>query len=171
MVQAGMTPPFGAAAPAAYPTQNGEVKVEADKNTVALLPQPTGTAATGAGPPFTPPPPQPSLPTEPPQVGHGQSPAVSQSQQQQQTFNCENQQKTSENGENQTVPTLASSEGGDSTTNGGSVGGDPSKNQPKRLHVSNIPFRFRDPDLRAMFGVSIQQETIAKFYLKHQWIS
>ena len=25
---------------------------------------------------------------------------------------------------------------------------------PKRLHVSNIPFRFRDPDLRAMFGVS-----------------
>lgn len=32
---------------------------------------------------------------------------------------------------------------------------DLSKNQPKRLHVSNIPFRFRDPDLRAMFGVSI----------------
>ncbi|KAL7290584.1 hypothetical protein TKK_0015349 [Trichogramma kaykai] len=29
-----------------------------------------------------------------------------------------------------------------------------SKGQPKRLHVSNIPFRFRDPDLRAMFGVS-----------------
>lgn len=28
------------------------------------------------------------------------------------------------------------------------------KGQPKRLHVSNIPFRFRDPDLRAMFGVS-----------------
>ncbi|CAL8122672.1 unnamed protein product [Orchesella dallaii] len=26
------------------------------------------------------------------------------------------------------------------------------KHQPKRLHVSNIPFRFRDPDLRAMFG-------------------
>ncbi|XP_059480457.1 RNA binding protein fox-1 homolog 2 isoform X6 [Neocloeon triangulifer] len=29
---------------------------------------------------------------------------------------------------------------------------DPNKGQPKRLHVSNIPFRFRDPDLRAMFG-------------------
>lgn len=28
------------------------------------------------------------------------------------------------------------------------------RSQPKRLHVSNIPFRFRDPDLRAMFGVS-----------------
>jgi len=27
-----------------------------------------------------------------------------------------------------------------------------SKEQPKRLHVSNIPFRFRDPDLRQMFG-------------------
>uniref|UniRef100_A0A2K5QZL9 RNA binding protein fox-1 homolog 3 n=1 Tax=Cebus imitator TaxID=2715852 RepID=A0A2K5QZL9_CEBIM len=26
------------------------------------------------------------------------------------------------------------------------------KRQPKRLHVSNIPFRFRDPDLRQMFG-------------------
>nr|XP_033770515.1 RNA binding protein fox-1 homolog 1 isoform X18 [Geotrypetes seraphini] len=26
------------------------------------------------------------------------------------------------------------------------------KTQPKRLHVSNIPFRFRDPDLRQMFG-------------------
>nr|XP_006816992.1 PREDICTED: RNA binding protein fox-1 homolog 3-like isoform X4 [Saccoglossus kowalevskii] len=24
--------------------------------------------------------------------------------------------------------------------------------EPKRLHVSNIPFRFRDPDLRQMFG-------------------
>lgn len=33
---------------------------------------------------------------------------------------------------------------------------DPSeaKGTPKRLHVSNIPFRFRDPDLRQMFGVS-----------------
>ena len=27
-------------------------------------------------------------------------------------------------------------------------------NTQKRLHVSNIPFRFRDPDLRNMFGVS-----------------
>ncbi|KAF7711195.1 RNA binding protein fox-1 homolog 2 isoform X3 [Silurus meridionalis] len=26
------------------------------------------------------------------------------------------------------------------------------KSTPKRLHVSNIPFRFRDPDLRQMFG-------------------
>lgn len=27
---------------------------------------------------------------------------------------------------------------------------------PKRLHVSNIPFRFRDPDLRAMFSVGVK---------------
>ncbi|XP_069053262.1 RNA binding protein fox-1 homolog 2 isoform X2 [Lepisosteus oculatus] len=35
-----------------------------------------------------------------------------------------------------------------------SVGGESqeSKMTPKRLHVSNIPFRFRDPDLRQMFG-------------------
>ncbi|KAG1712164.1 RNA binding protein fox-1 3 [Nymphon striatum] len=36
----------------------------------------------------------------------------------------------------------------------GSPGSMTSKEQPKRLHVSNIPFRFRDPDLRQMFGVS-----------------
>lgn len=37
---------------------------------------------------------------------------------------------------------------------GGSVGDDSdAKGTPKRLHVSNIPFRFRDPDLRQMFGV------------------
>ncbi|XP_028326323.1 RNA binding protein fox-1 homolog 2 isoform X2 [Gouania willdenowi] len=36
---------------------------------------------------------------------------------------------------------------------GGSLGDDSdSKGTPKRLHVSNIPFRFRDPDLRQMFG-------------------
>ncbi|KAL7403492.1 hypothetical protein ABVT39_001272 [Epinephelus coioides] len=36
---------------------------------------------------------------------------------------------------------------------GGTVGDDSdTKGTPKRLHVSNIPFRFRDPDLRQMFG-------------------
>ena len=28
-----------------------------------------------------------------------------------------------------------------------------SQQTPKRLHISNIPFRFRDPDLLAIFGV------------------
>ena len=37
----------------------------------------------------------------------------------------------------------------------GPAGSSSPKEMPKRLHVSNIPFRFRDPDLRAMFGVSI----------------
>lgn len=37
---------------------------------------------------------------------------------------------------------------------GGTAGVDiDDKGTPKRLHVSNIPFRFRDPDLRQMFGV------------------
>ncbi|XP_029706135.1 RNA binding protein fox-1 homolog 2 isoform X2 [Takifugu rubripes] len=36
---------------------------------------------------------------------------------------------------------------------GGTAGVDSDdKGTPKRLHVSNIPFRFRDPDLRQMFG-------------------
>ncbi|KAI4811730.1 hypothetical protein KUCAC02_014606 [Chaenocephalus aceratus] len=46
-------------------------------------------------------------------------------------------------------PLSVSSEGGagDGSDEEGS-----NKAQPKRLHVSNIPFRFRDPDLRQMFG-------------------
>lgn len=35
---------------------------------------------------------------------------------------------------------------------------------PKRLHVSNIPFRFRDPDLRAMFGVILNYLFISVFF-------
>lgn len=34
------------------------------------------------------------------------------------------------------------------------------KPQPKRLHVSNIPFRFRDPDLRQMFGVGASHRKV-----------
>ncbi|GLG98451.1 Uncharacterized protein GBIM_05096 [Gryllus bimaculatus] len=37
--------------------------------------------------------------------------------------------------------------------------GEAGKNQPKRLHVSNIPFRFRDPDLRTMFGIDLVDAT------------
>ncbi|XP_019724602.1 RNA binding protein fox-1 homolog 1-like isoform X1 [Hippocampus comes] len=43
---------------------------------------------------------------------------------------------------------VASSGGGGSGSDDEGSG----KAQPKRLHVSNIPFRFRDPDLRQMFG-------------------
>lgn len=37
------------------------------------------------------------------------------------------------------------------TTPDPSTSANSSDGAPKRLHVSNIPFRFRDPDLRAMF--------------------
>ncbi|XP_055008796.1 RNA binding protein fox-1 homolog 2-like isoform X6 [Boleophthalmus pectinirostris] len=42
--------------------------------------------------------------------------------------------------------------GGSAGAGGGSPGDSEAKGAPKRLHVSNIPFRFRDPDLRQMFG-------------------
>lgn len=37
---------------------------------------------------------------------------------------------------------------------------------PKRLHVSNIPFKFRDPDLRQLFGVSHKRPSVRKFIVK-----
>ncbi|XP_068616538.1 RNA binding protein fox-1 homolog 1-like [Brachionichthys hirsutus] len=51
--------------------------------------------------------------------------------------------------ESQSLSVSASSGGG---AGSGSDEEGSSKAQPKRLHVSNIPFRFRDPDLRQMFG-------------------
>lgn len=91
MVQTGVSAaaaasPFGAAAaPAGFPTQNGEVKApeEAGKAGVPLLPPPTAAgaaaaaaaaAAAGAGPPFTPPPAQPpvSAGEQPPPVNIGE---------------------------------------------------------------------------------------------------
>lgn len=48
----------------------------------------------------------------------------------------------------QALPAAGSGSGAGS----GSEDDSSSKAQPKRLHVSNIPFRFRDPDLRQMFG-------------------
>lgn len=49
---------------------------------------------------------------------------------------------------------LALQQNGGSGGGGGGGGGGPDEKEPtpKRLHVSNIPFRFRDPDLRQMFG-------------------
>lgn len=49
------------------------------------------------------------------------------------------------------VTPVVVSPGGSGTATQTAVG-QPTKEQPKRLHVSNIPFRFRDPDLRQMFG-------------------
>ena len=55
------------------------------------------------------------------------------------TTNDSSSPKTTQNTTNQTTNTA----------------NNPNVNQPKRLHVSNIPFRFRDPDLRQLFGVNL----------------
>ncbi|RZC40738.1 RNA binding protein fox-1 -like protein 3, partial [Asbolus verrucosus] len=146
MVQTGMSAPFGAATPTGFPAQNGEVKPADDKAQVPLLPPPTGTAATGTGPPFSPPPPQSTTTGEQPTVSIVNSPALTQNQQ---AYKCEQQPQEAETNGTVAPPT---SEASDTNTSGTPAAIDPSKNQPKRLHVSNIPFRFRDPDLRAMFG-------------------
>ena len=39
--------------------------------------------------------------------------------------------------------------------NGSGSSGTDSLSGNKRLHVSNIPFRFREPDLRDLFSVSL----------------
>jgi RNA binding protein fox-1 len=69
--------------------------------------------------------------------------------QNQQPYKCEQQPQETETNGTVAPPT---SEASETNTSGTPAAIDPSKNQPKRLHVSNIPFRFRDPDLRAMFG-------------------
>jgi hypothetical protein len=51
----------------------------------------------------------------------------------------------------QAVDPLAKTDSSTATSTGVAAG---TAQFPKRLHVSNIPFRFRDPDLRALFGVS-----------------
>ncbi|CAH0556642.1 unnamed protein product [Brassicogethes aeneus] len=158
MVQTGMTTPFGAATPAGFPQQNGEVKPEENKPAVPLLPPPAGAATAGAGPPFSPPPPQPPAQAEPTNNGLVGSPALAHTTQQ--AFKCDSQQQqqaaTPQEGENgvaapQPPTSEASTDAAAAAANAAALN-DPVKNPPKRLHVSNIPFRFRDPDLRAMFG-------------------
>ncbi|XP_050701592.1 RNA binding protein fox-1 homolog 1-like isoform X15 [Eriocheir sinensis] len=56
------------------------------------------------------------------------------------------------NGVEQQAVNANEAENGDAAANGQPGTPAPAKEQPKRLHVSNIPFRFRDPDLRNMFG-------------------
>ncbi|XP_069959680.1 RNA binding protein fox-1 homolog 1-like isoform X10 [Cherax quadricarinatus] len=56
------------------------------------------------------------------------------------------------NGVDQQIVSANEADNGDAAANGQPGTPAPTKEQPKRLHVSNIPFRFRDPDLRNMFG-------------------
>ncbi|XP_072182569.1 RNA binding protein fox-1 homolog 2 isoform X17 [Excalfactoria chinensis] len=109
--------------------------------------------------PFTtipfPPPPQNGIPTEY-GVPHTQDYAGQTSE-----HNLTLYGSTQPHGEQST--TTASTQNGSLATEGGaqtdgqqsqtqSSENTESKSTPKRLHVSNIPFRFRDPDLRQMFG-------------------
>ncbi|XP_056143515.1 RNA binding protein fox-1 homolog 2-like isoform X2 [Lampris incognitus] len=62
---------------------------------------------------------------------------------------------TSNNGKTEEASQAECVSGGTGAGGGGGGSGGESteaKGTPKRLHVSNIPFRFRDPDLRQMFG-------------------
>ncbi|XP_023012147.1 RNA-binding Fox protein 1 isoform X3 [Leptinotarsa decemlineata] len=151
MVQTGMTAPFGAAAAQAptYTTQNGEIKAASeDKPSLPLLPPPTVAPTPGAGPPFSPPPPQPPSSVETP-VSIACSPAALAAQTQQ-SYKCDQMPAEADNG--QTIPPPSSEPSDGTNQSAVQAATDLSKSQPKRLHVSNIPFRFRDPDLRAMFG-------------------
>ncbi|XP_077791118.1 RNA binding protein fox-1 homolog 2 isoform X11 [Podarcis muralis] len=120
--------------------------------------EPTATPDTMVQPfttiPF-PPPPQNGIPTEY-GVPHTQDYAGQTSE-----HNLTIYGSTQAHGEQNT--NTATTQNGSLTTEGGAqTDGQPSQTQsnesteskstPKRLHVSNIPFRFRDPDLRQMFG-------------------
>ncbi|XP_025834613.1 RNA binding protein fox-1 homolog 3 isoform X3 [Agrilus planipennis] len=162
MVQTGMSAPFGAAAPAGFPTQNGDVQKEVKDATVALLPAPGQTAAAavaaaaaaaGTGPPFSPPPPQSVAPDQQGAAGGGGNNIVNSPVRGSATYSCEQPQVLQQPEASEAAAAPPTATGTPEATPAGSTPAqDPTKNQPKRLHVSNIPFRFRDPDLRAMFG-------------------
>ena len=61
------------------------------------------------------------------------------------------EQQTDLDGEVQAQPVSPSAAGTVATTAGATS---PTGAGPKRLHVSNIPFRFREADLRNLLGVS-----------------
>ena len=67
-------------------------------------------------------------------------------------------QQTDLDGEVQPQPVSPSAAGTVATT----VTPTPSGAGPKRLHVSNIPFRFREADLRNLLGVSLLEHFYAK---------
>ncbi|XP_062853866.1 RNA binding protein fox-1 homolog 2 isoform X2 [Trichomycterus rosablanca] len=105
-------------------------------------------------PPPPPPPPQNGLPLDYggssiyPAGGQGQVEATAGISNPPSTQSTLNTQQLSD-GSPQTEQQCVS--GGGSGLSGTEDSSD-SKLTPKRLHVSNIPFRFRDPDLRQMFG-------------------
>ncbi|XP_077980502.1 RNA binding protein fox-1 homolog 1-like isoform X3 [Glandiceps talaboti] len=127
-------------APAAYPPQqypqNG---IDYQQGQPAYVPPPQ--AAAQAEPAYSQPPQeiQPAY-TQP------QTDQTAYSQPPPQVATTTDQTTTQPTYVQQTVEQVVSTDAGQ--TNCTAKAGD----QPKRLHVSNIPFRFRDPDLRQMFG-------------------
>lgn len=85
-------------------------------------------------------------------------------QQSAQTPGSGNETSTETNDESRALVPVTSG----ATTPATATQGTDLKSQPKRLHVSNIPFRFRDPDLRTMFGVSIflKKNSVKKILVK-----
>ncbi|XP_045785298.1 RNA binding protein fox-1 homolog 3 isoform X3 [Maniola jurtina] len=168
MVGTGMAAPFPAAAAAAAAAAqfaaNGELNVKAD-NGPAAPPQPPLVKSEGP-PPQAPLPPPNNFSPQPPSQPHTQN-------------SIENQNNTSQsegesNDESTPVSVAAAAAVAQqaaaahaaaaavsaAVAAGAAPPAPPDKtlvpvsqaSQPKRLHVSNIPFRFRDPDLRNMFG-------------------
>ncbi|KAH9505865.1 RNA binding protein fox-1 1 [Dermatophagoides farinae] len=76
--------------------------------------------------------------------------------QQQQLLNCSQnsiQPIQSQTSTTTSVPASSASSSSPSSSSTPTITATQTTIQPKRLHVSNIPFRFRDPDLRQLFGI------------------
>ncbi|KAK7084088.1 RNA recognition motif [Halocaridina rubra] len=142
MVQTSMAAPFP------Y-TQNGEAGVKADPSKEGAPFSPPG--APGGPAPGAPPAPQttptaavPGVPVTVPSSGATVAGGLA--------VQVPVGPPVVANGVEQAAVTASEGENGDTAANGQPGTPAPTKEQPKRLHVSNIPFRFRDPDLRNMFG-------------------
>lgn len=59
----------------------------------------------------------------------------------------------------QLIPATSGSAISPNASNSAALAASLAANGPKRLHVSNIPFRFREADLRQLLGVSFCELT------------
>ena len=102
-------------------------------------------------------------------ISQQQQPPLQQQQQQQQLLNCSQnsiQPIQSQTSTTTSVPASSASSSSPSSSSTPTITATQTTIQPKRLHVSNIPFRFRDPDLRQLFGVSFFYFNIYLFISK-----
>ncbi|XP_047528061.1 RNA binding protein fox-1 homolog 2 isoform X3 [Vanessa atalanta] len=144
MVGTGMAAPFPAAAAAAAAAAqfaaNGDLSgVKAESGPTAP-PQPT--LVKSEGPPSQAPLPPNNFSPQPSSQAHTQNALENQNN---------NSQSEGESNEESTPVSVAAAVAPPAPPDKTLVPVSQAS-QPKRLHVSNIPFRFRDPDLRNMFG-------------------